>query len=148
MKLQFAADPVRFERMNAQEIKDTFLLDDLFVAGQVNLTYWFVDRAVVGGIVPTNETLKLQAGEEMACEYFAQRREIGIINIGSRGTVSVDGNDYAMELKDGLYIGLGSKDIQFASNNPGEPARFYLISYPARKTYPPRPCSMNTLATA
>ncbi|HEW78487.1 MAG TPA: 5-dehydro-4-deoxy-D-glucuronate isomerase [Phycisphaerales bacterium] len=136
MEMRYAADPVRFERMNSGEIRADFLIENLFVPGQIRMVYSFIDRVMVGSAVPTAGPLVLKADEEMACEYFAERREIGVINIGSDGIVIVDGEQYSMALKDALYIGRGSKDIRFESVKAKEPAKFYLVSHPAHKSYP------------
>ena len=104
--------------------------------GKLNLLYCEVERAITGAAVPTGCALKLEAGKELAADFFCQRREVGVLNIGGTGTVTVDGAEYAMENLDGLYIGRGSKDISFTSTDAANPARFYLISYPAHTEYP------------
>jgi 4-deoxy-L-threo-5-hexosulose-uronate ketol-isomerase len=121
--------------MTTDELRDAFLVD-LFEEGAMNLLYCEVERSIVGAAVPTGEVLKLEAGRELAADYFCQRREVGVLNIGGNGTVSVDGAEYAMENLDGLYVGRGSKEITFSSKDAKEPARFYLISYPAHAEYP------------
>jgi 4-deoxy-L-threo-5-hexosulose-uronate ketol-isomerase len=136
MEMRYVADSVRFERMNSEELRDSFLVDNLFKAGGIDLVYSFDDRAIVGSAVPTSGALVLKAGEELACEYFTARREVGIINIGAEGAITVDGRKFTMDTKDVLYIGKGSKDIQFESANGREPAKFYLVSYPAHVEYP------------
>lgn len=136
MEMRYVADPVRFERMNSQELRDSFLVDNLFGAGKIDLFYSFDDRAIIGSAVPTKGALALEAGKELACEYFAERREIGVINVGAAGIVTVDSKKFTMSTKDMLYIGKGSKGIQFESANTKEPAKFYLVSYPAHAEYP------------
>ncbi len=136
MEMRFAADPIRFERMNSTEMRETFLVEDLFKPGEIKLVYSYVDRAIIGSAVPTGKALVLEAGEEMACEYFAERRELGVINIGAAGVVTVDGTKYEMANKDTLYVGMGSKDVKFESAKADEPAKYYLLSHPAHKSYP------------
>jgi 4-deoxy-L-threo-5-hexosulose-uronate ketol-isomerase len=136
METRYVADPVRFERMNSQELRDSFLVDGIFEHDKINFVYSFDDRAIIGSAVPTKSPLALEAGEELACENFADRREIGIINIGSEGTITVDGKDYVLGNKDVLYIGKGSKGIKFASSEAENPAKFYIVSYPAHAEYP------------
>lgn len=136
MEMRYAADPVRFERMNSEEIRNNFLVADLFRQGEIKTIYSYIDRVIVGSAVPGDKPLILEASEEMACDYFTQRREVGIINVGAKGAVKVDGKEYSMESKDVLYIGKGSKDIQFESTAADDPAKFYIISYPAHKAYP------------
>jgi len=136
MEMRYVADFVRFERMNSQEVRDSFLVENLFGPNKIELLYSFDDRAIIGSAVPTNGPLALEAGEELACEYFAERREIGVMNIGDEGTITVDGKKFTMDTKDALYIGKGSRDIQFESAKGKEPAKFYLLSYPAHANYP------------
>ena len=133
MKMLYTADPVRYQRMTNAELKEHFVIDDLFQAGQLNLTYTDVDRAVVGSAVPTKEALGLPTHKELAAAYFCERRELGIINIGNPGTVSVDGTDYPMNNKDSLYVARGSQVVSFSSQDPAQPAKFYFVSYPAHR---------------
>jgi 4-deoxy-L-threo-5-hexosulose-uronate ketol-isomerase len=137
MEVRYLADQVRYQTMTTEELRSSFLLEDLFKAGEMALFYTETDRAIVGSAVPTTKSLKLEASEkEMAAEYFAQRREIGVINIGAAGSVNVDGKVYEMDNRDGLYIGRGSKEVEFSSANSGDPAKFYILSYPAHTEYP------------
>ncbi|MCK4297597.1 MAG: 5-dehydro-4-deoxy-D-glucuronate isomerase [Candidatus Marinimicrobia bacterium] len=136
MKVLYSADQIRFKRMTTDEIRETFLLDNLFVLDIIPMIYSDVDRAIIGSAVPSKGKLSLSSAKELASDYFAQRRELGVINIGEKGIVTVDGQHYDMERKDGLYIGRGSKLIEFESVNPDNPAYFYILSYPAHKDYP------------
>ena len=136
METRYAADPVRFEIMDTTELRENFLIEDLFTEGEITLVYSNVDRVIVGGAVPTAAALKLEAGEELKTEYFTERREIGVLNYGGDGSVTVDGTKYPMVKLDALYIGRGSKDIEFTSVSGENPARFYLVSYPAHATHP------------
>ena len=136
METRYSADAIRFERMTTEEIRSTFLVENLFGAGKIELVYSFDDRAIIGSAVPTKGPLKLDAGEQLACQYFAERREIGVINIGDAGTITVDGKKFTLTCKDLLYIGRGSRDIQFESANAQKPAKFYIVSYPAHAAYP------------
>ncbi|MFA5293593.1 MAG: 5-dehydro-4-deoxy-D-glucuronate isomerase [Phycisphaerae bacterium] len=136
METRYSADAVRFERMNTEEIRSTFLVRTLFAGDKIELIYWFDDRAIIGSAVPVKAPLKLEAGDHLASEYFAMRREIGVINIGGAGVITVDGEKFTLNHKDLLYIGKGSKDIQFESANAQKPAKFYIVSYPAHKEYP------------
>jgi len=135
METRYSADAVRFERMNTEEIRDTFLVRTLFAADKIELVYLLDERAIIGSAVPAKGALKLEAGEELACQYFAERREMGVINIGDAGTVTVDGKKFTLGYKDLLYIGRGSKDIRFESANAQKSARFYIVSYPAHAAY-------------
>jgi len=136
MEVRYAPDPARFEFMNTSELRESFLVEELFVPGEIVMVYSDIDRAIVGGATPKGGVLKLEAGEELKAEFFAQRREIGVINIGGEGVVKVDGTEYPMVKLDALYIGRGSRDIEFSTADDNRPARFYFISYPAHADYP------------
>ncbi len=136
MEILNTADPIRFQTMTTQEIRENFLIRHFFEPGCIQLYYTDLDRAIVGSIVPTDSALELTASKELASDYFTQRREIGILNIGAAGIITVDGREYPMDNRDCLYIGRGSKQIQFASAQADEPAEYYLLSYPAAKNYP------------
>ena len=138
MDIRYPPDPVRFERMNTQEIREAFLVDCLFTLGFSPLVYSAIDRSVVGTAVPGVEPILLAAPPELAAEYFAQRREIGVINLGEPGTIVVDGETFRLEAKEALYVGRESRAISFVSERTDAPAMFYLVSYPAHTTYPTR----------
>lgn len=135
MELRTAASPRDVKHYTTERLREEFLIQDLFVPGEIKLVYSHIDRIITGAAVPV-EPLKLTAGEELRAEYFLQRREMGVINIGSTGRIVVDGRTYELEYKEGMYIGMGAKDITFESANPQEPARFYINSAPAHKEYP------------
>src|ERR1700722_11973591 len=136
-KTRTVADQSRYQRMTTAELRESFLIDTLFQTGAIDLVYTDVDRAIVGSVVPASEKLALGTSKsQLAADYFAERREIGIINTGAEGTIAVDGKSFNMENCDGLYIGRGSKQIEFASKNPSDPARYFLISYPAHTAHP------------
>jgi len=135
MNIRYTIGKNEYKRMTTNELRDAFLVD-LFETGKMNLLYCEVERGVVGAVVPTAGSLKLEAGQELAADYFCQRREVGVLNLGAAGTVTVDGTEYKMDNLDGLYIGRGSKEIVFESDSAEDPARFYLISYPAHAAYP------------
>ena len=130
-------DATRYRTMTTAELRGGYLLEDLFVEGQVVLTSVVdLDRAVVGSAVPTDSALDMPSPEELRCDYFCERRELGVLNIGGPGRVAVDGQDYELASLDVVYVGKGSRSIQFASDDAGNPARFYLLSFPAHATYP------------
>ncbi len=123
--------------MNSEELRENFLIDNLFKSGELTLIYTDVDRSIVGSAVPFNNELALTGSKkETASEFFLERREAGIINIGAHGSVIIDGKEYILENKDCIYIGKGAKEIKFKSDNNSNPARFYIASYPAHKEYP------------
>jgi 4-deoxy-L-threo-5-hexosulose-uronate ketol-isomerase len=136
MKLLQMADAVRYPRMTTAELRETFLVEDAFRPGEMVLTYVDLDRAVIGGAVPTEKALTLETHPELRSEFFCERRELGVLNVGGAGIVTVDGNAFSLGKLDCLYIGRGSKAVSFTSTHAGDPAAFYLLSYPAHKEYP------------
>jgi len=111
-------------------------MDRLFEKDKMNLVYSHIDRIIAGGVCPVDTELKLAVTKELGVDTFLQRREIGIINIGSAGTVSVDGKEYLLENKECLYIGMGAKEVAFRSADRDHPAKFYFNSTPAHFVYP------------
>jgi len=136
MEIRYLADPERFVRMTTKELRETFLVEYLFKPGKLKMLYSDTERAVVASAVPMKETLELKGGKELASDYFAQRRELGVINIGATGSISIAGQKYQLDKLDALYIGRGAREILFASADPEKPAEFYILSYPAHKEYP------------
>lgn len=136
METRYSRDPQSFARMNTTEIRHEFLVTDLFAPNAIKLIYSNVDRMIIGSAVPTSQSLSLEAGAELRAKYFAERREIGVLNIGEVGSITVDGQAYEMACQDMLYIGRGSQEIRFSSVDASHPARFYIISLPAHKEYP------------
>lgn len=135
MNIRYTIGKNEYKRMTTDELRGAFMID-LFETGKMNLLYCEVERAITGAVVPTAESLVMNSFKELASDYFCQRREMGVLNIGAAGTVTVDGTEYQMGNLDGLYIGRGSKEIVFESDSADDPARFYLISYPAHAEYP------------
>ena len=136
MEFLFTADRNSYRRMTTSELRESYMVDDMFLPGEVTLCYTDIDRAIVGSAVPLADPLTLPVHKELASDYFAQRREIGIINIGGAGKVVVDGETYDVANRDSLYIGRGSKDVEFFSDSTDSPAQYYILSYPAHAAYP------------
>ncbi|MDE1161891.1 MAG: 5-dehydro-4-deoxy-D-glucuronate isomerase [Acidobacteriaceae bacterium] len=136
MKLFQMADAVRFQRMTTAELRETFLVEEAFVPGALTLAYVDLDRTVLGGAVPTSAPLTLETYPELRSEFFCERRELGVLNVGGAGSVTVDGTVYELSKLDTLYVSRGAKSVVFASENAAEPAAFYLLSYLAHKEYP------------
>lgn len=136
MKFLSTADNERYRRMTTSELRTAYLVDNMFVSNEVSLCYTDIDRAVIGSAVPGAEALTLPVHKELACDYFAQRREIGVINIGGPGKIVVDDQSFDVNNRDSLYIGRGSENVEFTSNAQDEPAKFYIQSYPAHCSYP------------
>ncbi len=136
MEVRPGANPADVKNYDTDRLRHDFLVQDLFVADEIKTVYSQIDRIIVGAATPAAKTLILEAGAELRAAYFLERREMGIINIGGNGTVTVDGKDYKFKYKDGMYIGMGAKEIKFASDDAANPAKFYFNSAPAHKTYP------------
>ena len=136
MELRTACSPKDEKYYDTKRLREEFLIDDLFHPDEIKLVYSHIDRIITGSAVPVKEKLILTAGEELRADYFLERRELGVINIGGAGVITVDGRDYEVGYKDGMYIGMGKKDISFASADENKPAKFYMNSAPAHKTYP------------
>ena len=136
MELRTAASPRDVKHYTTERLREEFLIPQLFFADEIKLVYSHIDRIITGGAMPVDKELKLEAGAELRAEYFLQRRELGIINIGGAGTITVDGKVYEVGYKEGMYIGLGAKEISFASKHAYCPAKFYLNSAPAHMAYP------------
>ena len=135
MELRTAASPKDVKHYTTDRLREEFLVQDLFVKNEVKMVYSHIDRIIIGAAVPS-KSLSLDAGSELRAEYFLQRRELGVINIGGTGKIKIDGNEYILEYKDGMYIGMGSKEIEFISEDENNPAKFYFNSAPAHTTYP------------
>ncbi|GEA09853.1 5-dehydro-4-deoxy-D-glucuronate isomerase [Alteromonas sp. KUL49] len=133
MDFMYSADIRSYKTMRNDELREAFVTKPLFEAGKINLTYTDVDRGVVAGIVPTSDAIALPTHKELAADYFCQRREAGVINIGGNGSIVVDGETYSMQNKDSLYIAKESQEVSFASDDASAPAKFYLVSYPAHR---------------
>jgi 4-deoxy-L-threo-5-hexosulose-uronate ketol-isomerase len=138
MKLLQMADPVRFRTMTTDELRETFLVTDLFKPGHIDLAYVDLDRAVIGSAVPLDQPLALPADNALKANYFTERRELGVFNVGGPGSVAVNSDRFTLDNLDGLYIGRGNEPISFSSNNSQNPAEFYLLSYPAHTAHPTR----------
>ena len=136
MELRTASGPKDVKHYDTDRLRDEFLIQDLFNADVIKYVYSHIDRIIVGGAVPVEKALEIEAGDELRAKYFLERREMGIINIGGKGTVTVDGTAYPMNYKDGIYIGRGSEKIVLSSEDKEKPAKFYFASCPAHTAYP------------
>jgi 4-deoxy-L-threo-5-hexosulose-uronate ketol-isomerase len=136
MEIRNAINSQYVKGLTTEGLRQEFLITGLFIPGEQKLVYTHFDRMIVGGICP-RKSLSIQDSREItATDYLLERREMGIINIGSRGTVKVDGKEYVLDYKDGLYIGMGTRNLQFSSENPKAFAKFYLVCTIAHKAYP------------
>lgn len=143
MDMRYPVHQDAIKTMCTDDIYKNFHIDTLFVNGQLNMVYSHIDRVIVGGVVPTSTPIKLEADyKDIAADYFLERREIGIINIGGAGTITVDRESFALIKQDGLYIGKGKQDVQFASDDAANPAHYYLFSAPSHAEYPTTPMKL------
>ena len=136
MELRTAASPRDVKTYDTKRLREEFLVEKVFKPGEIYLVYSHIDRIIFGSATPTTEKLVLTAGDELRAEYFLQRRELGVINIGGAGSITIDGKTTKVAHREGMYIGMGNRDISFESEDPKNPAKFYLNSAPAHATYP------------
>lgn len=138
MKLEtrYSNHPNDVKHYTTEQLREHFLIEEVFVKDEANLTYSHNDRIIAGGIMPVHQVLTLEAGKEMGVETFFERREGGIINIGGKGIITLDGEIYELDYQDGLYIGMGVKEIAFKSVDESHPPKFYFNSAPAHHHYP------------
>lgn len=140
---RFATNPQDFKNYDTERIRKDFLLDNLFEIDSINLVYSHYDRYIVGGAVPVEKKLELETIDPLKAEYFLERREMGVINIGGKGTIEVDGKSHQLDYKEALYIGRGSKKVVYSSVDKNKPASFYINSAPAHKEYPVKKVTLN-----
>lgn len=140
-KVRYAASPQDVKNYDTKRLREEFLIESLMESDSVNLVYSHYDRFVTGGVVPVKSSLKLGTFEPLKSEYFLERRELGIINVGGKGYVLVDGERFDLDYKEALYIGKSNKEIVFNSNESSNPAKFYLNSTPAHKSFPTKKIS-------
>ena len=138
MEVRFQNSPKETAAMNTAELRENFLIENLMVDGQAKLVYSHYDRVIVGGAKPTTAALTLETHSELRADYFLERRELGIINVGGAGNVTVDGESFDLNKLDCLYVGKGAKQVSFKSADGSNPAVYYLLSSPAHQTYPTR----------
>ena len=136
LEMRHPPDPASFARMTTAEMREAFLLENLFVPRKIASYYSHVDRAIIGAVVPGDETITLPASRELAAEYFTQRRELGVFNVGGTGIIFAGGREYCLAAKEALYIGRGNRDVGFRSEDREHPAQFYFVSYPAHAVHP------------
>ncbi len=136
METRYGSSPSMIRHFSTEELREEFLVEELFVPGKVLLTYTHNDRMIFGGVTPTTKSLEIKLSSELGVEYFLERRELGVINIGGPGSIVINGNEETMKKQDGYYIGKETKQIEFKSDDANNPAKFYCVSVPAHKVYP------------
>ena len=139
MDIRYSVHPKDVKRYTTQELRDEFLIENLYQPDQVVAAYSHVDRMVTLGCMPVSESVSIDKGIDVwanfGTRYFLERREIGMFNIGGTGTVTVDGTVYELGYQDCLYITMGAKEVRFASADSAKPAKFYMVSAPAHRSY-------------
>ena len=135
--VQTACHPLDVKHYDTQRLRSSFMMSKVMAPDEINVTYTLYDRLIYGGAMPVNKVLKLETFRELGPEitYFLERRELGVINTGGDGVVTVDGKEYPMKYKEALYVGCGNKEVTFKSNDAANPAKFYINSAPAYKPY-------------
>ena len=151
MDRRYGVNPKDFAHYTTEEIRAEYLLDALFVPDAITVTYAHTDRMVVLGAVPQTRTLTLEGDVDVAgclkAAFFLQRREMGVFNLGGEGVLVADGQRFAMNRLDCAYLGMGTQSVSFASDDPANPARFYLVSAPAHRTCATRQIRLSDAAS-
>ena len=136
MEIRYASNNKDAKNYDTQRLRDEYLIENLFMENKIKLVYSHIDRIIVGGVFPITEKIKLKGGKELGSNFFLERRELGVINIGGPGIIILDNEEFILNNKDAIYIGLGIKEVFFKSLDIKNPAKFYLNSAPAHCKYP------------
>ena len=136
LDIRYANHPDDSKHYTTEELRKHYLIENVFVKDDISLTYSHQDRMIAGGAYPVTKALKLEAGDALRTKYFLERRELGVFNIGGDGKITLDGKEYILHKTDCLYVGMGTKDVVFESLDSKNPAKFYMCSSPAHKSYP------------
>lgn len=135
-EIRYSNHPDDAKHYDTARLRKDFLVQNIMTPGDINMVYSMNDRFIVGGAVPVGTGLTLEAIDPLKAKHFCDRRELGVINVGGTGSVKVDGTEYTLKYKEAIYIGAGTKEVIFLSENAEKPARFYFNSAPAHKSYP------------
>lgn len=136
MSIRFAISQNETKQFDTEQLRDNFLVSPLMQDDTIQLVYTHYDRVIIGGVKPVSKSVGLPNHPELRADYFLERRELGIINVGGAGKVKLDGQSFELNKLDCVYAGKGTKEVSFFSDNAGDPAIFYLLSAPAHATYP------------
>lgn len=136
MQTRYGNSPKETAQMNTEQLRENFLIENLFVENHITFTYSLYDRMIIGGAKPSSQAIALGNYSELKSEYFLERREMGIINIGGTGSITADGTSYTLAKYDCLYLGKGVQQVEFQSNSNTDPALFYILSAPAHASFP------------
>ncbi len=140
-EVRYASSPKEVKKMNTKQLRKNFLVKKVMHTDTIKWVYSHYDRYMTGGVVPVKKDVSLDTIDPLKADYFLERRELGIINVGQKGTITVDGTAYTLEYKEALYVGRGAKEVSFSSASDKNPARFYLNSTPAHKAFPTKKIS-------
>lgn len=143
LESRFAVSPNEVKQMDTDLLRKNFLIDKLFEQDAINLTLSHYDRYIAGGVMPVHKSLMLSNPDYLKANYFLERREMGIINVGGAGSISLDGVDFELGFKEALYIGKGTSEVIFSSKDAAQPAKFYINSAPAHHSYPSKKVTKN-----
>lgn len=148
MEVRQAIHSEHAKTLGTQQLRDEFLVENIFVADQLTMTYSHIDRIIFGGVQPVDQEVVLDPalGEQIGVDYFLQRRELGLINVGGDGVIVVDGESYTINHQEALYIGQGAKEVTFSSTDAANPAKFYYNCAPAHTHYPNKKVTLEEAA--
>ncbi|MBR8698677.1 5-dehydro-4-deoxy-D-glucuronate isomerase [Enterococcus gallinarum] len=136
MVTRYTHSPEDIRHYSTEELRQEFLVENVFVPGEIAMTYTHNDRMIFGGVTPTFSALEIVLDKELGVDYFLERRELGVINVGGSGFIEIDGKKEPMKKQDGYYIGKETKQVVFTSADAAQPAKFYVSSTPAHHKYP------------
>lgn len=140
---RYAASPTEVKTFDTEKLRSEFLIENIMEADKLTLVYSHYDRFITGGVVPVTKSIELESIEQLKASYFLERRELGIINVGGKGIVTVNGEAYELDHKEALYVGQGNEKVAFSSVDGSTPAMFYINSTPAHKAYPIKKIGIN-----
>ncbi|MGA9637727.1 5-dehydro-4-deoxy-D-glucuronate isomerase [Flavobacterium sp.] len=140
---RYAASPTEVKTFDTEKLRSEFLIENIMTVDKLNLVYSHYDRYIVGGVVPLTKSIELESIDQLKASYFLERRELGIINIGGKGIVTVNGQAYELDHKEALYVGQGNEKVVFSSVDSANPAMYYINSTPAHKAYPIKKIGIN-----
>ncbi len=136
LNVRYPSHPEDAKHYTTERLRRDFLIETVFQPDEAVFTYSHFDRIIAGGVMPVHQAVELTGSKELASETFLERREMGCINVGGAGRITVDGTAYDLGPLDGLYVGMGAREIRLESADPAAPAKFYINTCPAHKTYP------------
>lgn len=142
-ELRYASHPSDAKSYDTERLRKEFLIEDLFRQNDTTMVYSLYDRLIIGGIMPVDNQVKLDIVDDLKTEFFLERREIGIVNVGGEAVIEADEETFTLGYKEMLYIGKGKRNVTFRSSDPGKPAKLYFNSAPAHKEYPSKKITKN-----